>query len=135
MTIQITEKLVGMWQFEFGNGNFLGAVEDTEKGFKVIYRFRYYRDDKIGIESEDEKHWYEGIITDAKTREQAIHSMRDMLAMLNKSHQILYPEEDPMDVSEILMKDGDVEKFIQELSNLDSTHIAEEDIPNSNKMH
>ena len=123
MTIEITENLVGMWQFAFDGGDFMGGVTEQDDGsFFLQYRFRYYKDDKIGLESEDDKHWYEGTLH-AATREHAVNEVRSVMEKLKKAGMLLAGEE--IEVIEILMRGGDVEAFVQELTDQPWAHAQE----------
>lgn len=61
MTIEIKQGryFLGMW-FLRGDGlDFLASVfRDSGQAFRCIYRFRYYKDDKV-FDSKDKKSWYE----------------------------------------------------------------------------
>lgn len=113
MTIEITDKLVGMWQFGFPGGDFLGAITRLDDSYKLDYRFRYHVDDKTH-DSEDIKNWYGGMIS-CETDAQAINVMRkvmDKLSMMTKD-----------DYTEILMRDNDVNAFVEELKAQEFSHM------------
>ena len=55
MSIELTEKIVGIWFVDLDNeSDWLGAMERTDEGYQVTYRFRYYVDDKAH-DSDDKK--------------------------------------------------------------------------------
>jgi len=61
MTIEITERTIGLWHCELPDGNWLAHLEHTADGrIQLTYRVRWYRDDKLGPDSEDIKNWYSG---------------------------------------------------------------------------
>ena len=124
MTIAIDENLVGMWYHtinadEYVVGDWLGSlarIEGEDDRFLLSYRFRYYEDDKTNEESEDTKSWYEGIL---KTHDvdEAITQVR---TIVNHFAGMVNAE-----VTEILVEDGNIEKFTEDLTKQPFAHVQE----------
>jgi hypothetical protein len=129
VTIEITKNLVGMWQMPFDGGDWLGAVEHKDGEYKLIYRFRYHMDDKVGMESEDKKNWYEGKVS-AESDDEIVHAMRRVVQELQTVMQAVSGE--PLEVTEILMKDDDVDAFVEELTSQEFAHTQ---VLDKNKAH
>lgn len=59
--IEFNEKIIGIWYVSTipDEQDWMGAVSEIapEEKYKLVYRFRYYKDDKI-FESEDKRNWY-----------------------------------------------------------------------------
>ena len=64
MSFNITEqgRYAVLWYAENEEHNYMALVHQDEPGgpWKLTYRFRYFKDDKV-FDSEDEKHWYEAV--------------------------------------------------------------------------
>jgi len=100
------------WHFEFDaprRGNILGAIysDDPErKEWHIDYRFRYYVDDKMGNDSEDEKNWYAGRAVGPETEvfENVIRAFRDLSSMMGSELNVSVVESDKSQVQvDILM--------------------------------
>jgi len=77
--IVLDENVIAMWHFEFDGGNFISALKKRPSGgMEVTSRFRYYRDDKPGPDSQDEKHWYGRDVKSTET----LHDVRNKAAEL-----------------------------------------------------
>lgn len=65
MSLEINDTTLGIWYIEFGNmaGNYTAILNKNEDNtYALTYRFRYYVDDKVGMESEDKKSFYSGTL-------------------------------------------------------------------------
>jgi len=116
MSIVISEKIVGIWLVNLDNeSDWLGAVEKTEEGHKLTYRFRYYVDDKTH-DSEDRKNWYGGDIT-GQTDEHIVDVMRQVTQLMAKRF-------DNAEIDEILMGNKNLDEFMKEFTDLPATHVV-----------
>jgi phage terminase large subunit-like protein len=64
--IELDEKTVGIWFLATSpSQDFLAGIceIEPEKKYRLTYRFRLIKDDKVFDDSEDEKHWYDGTLT------------------------------------------------------------------------
>lgn len=60
MAIEFNDALEALWYVEFRGGNWLAALSRVPLpglGFKLLYRFRYYRDDDLTRRTKDVKNW------------------------------------------------------------------------------
>jgi len=108
MSLELSEKTVGIWAVDMMNGSdFLGAVWRESDNYVIEYRFRYYEDDKV-FDSEDKKNWYRAEIpTDRASEEELIDAMKVVVeALWKKSGGKRY---------EILMGSGGVEEMTSAL--------------------
>lgn len=57
--IELTERSRAIWFCSLPKvGDWMAHIEEADGGrFKLLYRFRYYRDSDVW-DSKDEKHWY-----------------------------------------------------------------------------
>ncbi len=111
MSIVLSEHTLGIWFVSLGKeSDWLGSVWKTDEGYEVVYRFRYYVDDKT-FDSEDTKHWYSTKISkDNADDDKVIKTMRDMAEMLwAASGGKRY---------ELMMGRGGVEEFMVEYEKL-----------------
>ena len=106
--IEVTDKLVGIW--------FLGLTEHSDwlcglselqldVEYQISYRFRYHKDGKI-FDSKDERSVYRATIK--STRAYAVAGVRLMADRLTQAGATRA-------VEEILVHDGDLDRFIREL--------------------
>ena len=111
----IDKQSVGMWYVPTFEQDFAGMLREVGPGqYEFTCRIRYYRDDKIGKASADEKSWYGGQWNLSK--DEAISRARQVVD--------LYAAECvPFDKWELL-NDGDFEKF---KATLDSSYFKHED--------
>lgn len=80
MTIELTEKTVGIWYMQVTEkSDWLAAVTEVDDGFLFQYRFRYYEDHKA-FDSKDRKNWYEGVLHVPK--DYVINTLRSMMKMM-----------------------------------------------------
>lgn len=87
MTIEIKpgRYFVGFWCVPGQNMDYLAAVyrDGKERDWHIVYRFRYYRDGNLGIDSADEKRWYAAslplAIATEETVERNLDSVCDLL--------------------------------------------------------
>ena len=111
MAILLDEKLIGFWTAEFPGGNFaLGLRQDGGK-ILIDYRFRYYRDDKLFPESQDEMHWYH-MESEAADRDEALEIVRGL------GEQAF--EDMGIEVHEVLMGPEGLEEFMKRFEALPS---------------
>lgn len=119
MTIIVDEGFIAMWHFmPSADIDFIGGLSrgepspqpidmDRKQKMKLVYRFRYYKDDLV-FHSEDEKHWYELTIIDRTPRE-ALDATRDIVhkiagAMDSKVTEIVVDERGPQGVVDRMQK-------------------------------
>ncbi len=76
MTVELTKGtyILGMWYAEFpsNKGNLMACVTKVDNKWQLQYRFRYYKDDIVGPESNDKKSWYEGGLKDGEIPENKV---------------------------------------------------------------
>lgn len=119
MSINITERLVGMWFMNLrGDLDFLAGLEATDTGFKLTYRFRYGSDPEPWSDK-DVKNWYVMNIT-KHSKSEAITKLHALIHMLESrsGHQC----------DELLMRNGDTQAFIRELNAKKWAHMKFEPI-------
>jgi hypothetical protein len=122
MSIEINENLLAMWYYPISeDSDWLGALskKEDDSGYDFLYRHRYYKDDKTGPDSEDEKNWYRGTLKAEvnKSDEDVIQEMRGAVDVIAA---VLGAE-----VTEIRMVDGDVEAFVEELKSQPFSHMSQ----------
>lgn len=105
---EVTPKLVGLW--------FLGVTETSdwlcgvtevvpEEKYTVAYRFRYHKDDKV-FDSKDRRSTY---------RVEATGSRAYVLGVIRLMASDMEKAGAEGKVEEILMHDGDTDRFVREL--------------------
>lgn len=83
MTIELDDSLVAIWNAALPNGDFLcGLRRRPTGGWEALYRFRYYRDDKLFEDSADERHWYKVTFRHAPSEDEVIAELRSMMDLL-----------------------------------------------------
>lgn len=122
MSIVISEKILGTWYVPFTGGDWLAAIERGSDAYHLIYRFRYYVDDK-SFDSDDTKNWYEGDIS-LDTDEAVIEHMRDMV---DKIVNFLGTTEETAPV-ELLMEGDDLDGFVARLKECEFTNFKAESV-------
>ena len=64
MTVELNKGtyILGMWYAElrYKKGNLMTCVTKVDGKWKLQYRFRYYKDNLVELESQDEKKWWGG---------------------------------------------------------------------------
>jgi hypothetical protein len=115
--------VIGMWYIQISpTSDWFGSLRKTDDDIITLeYRFRYYDEDDPGndpFSDKDTKNWY--TLTTSVPPGVAICGVRMISATIthatgNKLH-------------EILMHDGDVERFIEELKQMPFAHIKSEPI-------
>jgi hypothetical protein len=109
--IRFDKKIVGFWYLETipGYQDWMASVREIEpeRKYEVMYRFRYYKDDKV-FDSKDRKNWYRA--EPSQTRAYVVAGIRAAARKLEEVSRggKLYE----------LMNDGDFEKFKREFENL-----------------
>jgi len=74
----LDENVIGVWHFEFDGGNFVATLSKKPGGgMTLASRFRYYRDDKPGPDSQDEKRWFCGDVNNNWTEARAVNVLRE----------------------------------------------------------
>jgi len=87
----------------FASGNLLAAIftDDPErKKWVLLYRFRYYVDDVVGLESEDPKSWY-SMTSEGEENElfnETRAAFEKMAAETNSTLNVTIIESDAVDV-------------------------------------
>lgn len=75
MAININDNIVGMWFMSLTPmSDYLAGLSRDGTAFRLLFRFRYYKDDKAW-DSKDEKSWHEVRITE-RTEAQVIEVVR-----------------------------------------------------------
>jgi hypothetical protein len=74
------EQVIGVWSVELNSAGNMIAFLSRGPGanFTLNYRFRHYRDDKLGADSADVRHYYHGELTNL-TEGQAIEKLRQIV--------------------------------------------------------
>lgn len=106
MTIELTEKLLGIWFVECDEKtDWLGSLErDDEKGGVIFtYRFRHYVDDK-SFDSNDRKNWTSYHIS-GESAEKAVDVVRNLCVHLSTV--------DEGKIWECMMGDDGMEGFME----------------------
>ena len=57
MSIELTDKTIGIWYIAIENQDWLAHIAEEEEYYQLDYRHRYYVDDNA-FDSEDVKNWY-----------------------------------------------------------------------------
>lgn len=79
--IEVTEATVGIWQVALPDGNwFAHMARRSGGGFEILYRFRWYRDQKV-FDSRDVKHWWRGTVSSV-SEDECLSKMRAIVAEL-----------------------------------------------------
>jgi hypothetical protein len=100
----LDEKVIAVWHFEFNGGNFLSTLRKKPTGgMELTSRFRYYRDDKPGPDSQDEKHWYGRDVKSTET----LHDVRNQTAELARM--------EGSTLNEILMDESGVDGLLAKM--------------------
>jgi hypothetical protein len=85
MTIELTENTIGVWAVSLdSDSDYLAALWRDGENYVMVYRFRYYVDDKT-FDSKDKKNWYRcEVQADRTTEDKVIEVMRLSARMLWK---------------------------------------------------
>lgn len=67
MAMKLDDSVVAMWQIELRlkaedvavEGNWVAILSKDDKGYVLDFRYRWYRDDEIGQDSKDTRHFYQ----------------------------------------------------------------------------
>lgn len=124
MTIQLTEKSLAMWYVELHNyggdygGNWIAHISDEEDHYLLTYRFRYYKDDKLGVDSEDEKSWYKG-----KLSKENFISAQHCISRTTEMAEAIAKLNDTEAVSIIREKEESVQDFVDRWLNNEFCHV------------
>jgi hypothetical protein len=107
VSIVLDENVIALWHLELDGGNFLGALrQQPTEGMEFTFRFRYYRDDKLGPDSQDEKHWYRSNINNW-SQAQAVNKLREVYKKVARSTN--------SSLNEILMDETGVDGFVAKM--------------------
>lgn len=117
--IEISADLVGLWALQTipNRQDWMCGVTDLHDGsFKIAYRLRYYSPvgDGNPFNDEDHKSWYEAIVPGP--REEVVAKMRLVGQELARQARST--------LHEVLMVDGDLDRFQREMSKIASFHFA-----------
>lgn len=117
MTIEVTERTIGIWYLilDGGGSDWMAGMWREDDGIHLSYRFRYYRDDKFDETSEDKKNWY-SMVT-GETAQKSIMAVRDLIKAMQN-------ELDAGRSWEILKGERSIEEFMEEFSSMPWTHIT-----------
>ena len=114
--INLNEKSIGIWYLQtLPDQDFMGHLGWEDGKLIFTHRFRYYKDDLIGFQSKDDKHWYRTDMTKVGV-EGAIQFVDRMLEKLVESGAKSKPDK-------ILMKNGDPNSIIQEMKTRPWAHM------------
>lgn len=80
-------------------GNILGAIysdDPDRKEWHIVYRFRYYVDDKLGADSADTESWYAGKATGPEQDifDSTVKAFKDMAAAMGGNLNVSVVESD-----------------------------------------
>lgn len=118
MTIEITERSIGIWQCAVPGGDWLAHLGRDEQGLLVLdYRFRWYRDGKVW-DSQDTKNWYR---VKAKAASEPVEELIDLIRKMWEGLTSLCSAERAAGW-EILRGGRTVEEFTDLLTSMAGTH-------------
>lgn len=81
--IEIGARTIAMWSVALANGNWLGHLGRNAEGkLEFSYRWRWYRDEVIGQDSKDVRHFYSGTLSVPES--EAIHRFREVVETLRE---------------------------------------------------
>lgn len=116
MTIEITERTIGIWFLYLNDSSdWMAGLWREDDGIHLSYRFRYYRDDKLDETSEDEKNWYS--LMTGESVQVSIRTVRDLIEGMQE-------ELGAGESWEILMGERGVEDFTKEFLSMPWAHIT-----------
>lgn len=119
--IEMDDKIVAIWFLSTTpEQDWMAAVRviEEDRKYELVYRFRYYKDDKV-FDSDDKKNWYKGEIT--ATRSYVIAALRLVGQTMASAHgNQLY---------ELLNEDGDIGKFMREFEKMPFAFVRMEPKP------
>lgn len=119
--IILDENAIAIWFVQLSPiSDMTGAASRTPEGYKFIYRFRYYADEKT-FNSEDIKHWYETRAPKEETEENFIDKVRFTVNALYAIAQISYPRAFK---DEILTKGKTPDQIIEEFKSKPWAHSS-----------
>lgn len=93
MAMKLDESVLAMWQIELRlkaedvavEGNWVGILSKDKKGYVLDFRYRWYRDEKIGTESKDTRHFYEARMgTEITSDDAAVRHAREVYEFTRK---------------------------------------------------
>jgi hypothetical protein len=117
---EMNEYMVGIWTCEVPGGDFMvKCFRNSEGKYEADARFRKHVDDKV-FDSEDEKFWYKGEITEGATEDQVIEQMRGVLK--NVATTVANFGLDPR-ADETLVQSADIEVFLKAIEGKDNFHV------------
>lgn len=83
MSLELGEGTLGMWYVCLTDGNWLAHLARTEPGqYELTYRFRWYRDERIGGDSKDVRHFYRGALKSVAIDTAALHLTREIFEIV-----------------------------------------------------
>ena len=116
--ITIDDSILGIWAFSIPNGDYLASLNKLPDGsFRLLYRFRYYRDDKA-FDSEDVKNWYEGILS-PDHEEIVVHKVSQTIKTMCQIGG--------RDLCEHLRGNKDLKTYMDEFAKLPFVHVQKID--------
>lgn len=116
MTIEITERTIGIWFLLLEEkSDWMAALWHEDDGVHLSYRFRYYRDDKLDETSKDRKSWYS--LTTGETAQVSVRAIRDLIEGMQE-------ELGAGQSWEILMGERSVEEFTEEFISMPWAHVT-----------
>lgn len=122
MTIEIKQDryFIGFWCVAGDKMDCLATVyrDKGEHEWRIVYRFRYHRDAKVGMDSTDEKHWYETASPVATTSEDKLEACMDHFCEVLVTHGMRGP------VDKALCKSDDVDAVAGRLTAMQFAHVV-----------
>lgn len=115
---------LGCWTLHSPIRNWLAIIVKRDDRWLIQYRFRYFKDDKIGTDSKDERKFF-AVSCDGDTPEsKVIDNLRTIMATL-KAAGFGSQEES------VLMQTSDFEKAMELMNTLPSISSSVENMPAS----
>jgi len=124
MTITIDENFIALWYILLSDSSdfMAGLTRNLSGTLECTYRFRYYKDDKTGLDSDDEKHWYSFSIDPEKTtKDDALITCRNVFGKLADLVKMHYPD---AKLVEIVMGPDGLEGVLRKMGCNPCFHIA-----------
>lgn len=117
--IKFSEDTIGVWYVQIPEGDWLASIFKEDGKPCLVYRFRYYVDDK-SFDSDDEKNWYKMEPKDGDADLDKLIETTRMVAGLTAARA-------DSEVYELMMKDfDDSSAFFKEFQKAPFVSIQEE---------
>ena len=94
--MKLNDSVLAMWQIELRmkaedvkvDGNWVGILSKDEKGYVLDFRYRWYRDEEIGPQSKDTRHFYQARMgTEITSDDAAVRHAREVYDFTRKKSE------------------------------------------------